>query len=321
MSQLTNSTNICLPFAVMLATDKYDMEPASNKVSVTSLLRPVRQLILSDRIAGTPDELPNDIAGTIASRIGTAIHDALEKSWQQPQAALKALGYPQRIIDRIRINPEEVDPNYHNIWTEIRTEKEFNGFIVSGCADLIIENSIQDYKTTRTFTYVNQTKMDDYIHQLSIYRWLNQDKVKEDIGKIHFYFTDYSAMNKYQTNYPTSQILTQDIPLLSIPATENLLSSKLNLLKQHWNTPEPELPNCTQKELWQDKPKYQYFAKADSKRASKNFDSQVEAEAHKSSKGKGEVRYKPAKVKACNYCAALPICSQAARLRAQGLLD
>ena len=62
----TNQFNISLPLAVFLATDDYDYEP--NVISVTSLLKPVRQLVLSKRVK--PDEALVDISGLVSARMG-----------------------------------------------------------------------------------------------------------------------------------------------------------------------------------------------------------------------------------------------------------
>lgn len=46
--QYTNTTNIPLPLAVFLATDDYDYQP--DTISVTTLLKPIKQIILGRRL-------------------------------------------------------------------------------------------------------------------------------------------------------------------------------------------------------------------------------------------------------------------------------
>ena len=73
----SNLTNLPLPIAAWLAHDTYDREAAG--ISATTLMKPTRQIILSKRLP--PGEGITDISGMIKSRIGTAIHDAIERAW------------------------------------------------------------------------------------------------------------------------------------------------------------------------------------------------------------------------------------------------
>lgn len=306
----------------MLATDNYDMKPASNKISVTTLIKPTRQVILSQRVKGTDAEQLEDISNLVNAGIGSAIHGGLEAAWQAPQQALRDLGYPERVVESVVVNPSERQEDMINVFTELRTEKPFKSYVVSGCADLILDDEVHDYKTTGCYSWLNQNNYDKYRLQLSIYRWLNQDKVLGETGYIHYYLKDWSKLEaSYKSNYPSTNTPSQDIPLLSIAETEQYIRTRLSELDRYWDMPESDLPRCTQEELWQGKPKFQYFGTKGAKRASKNFDSEGDANAWMRSKGKGEVRYKPAKAKACAYCSAMGICSQAQSLRAQGLLD
>ena len=77
MAQYSNQTNLPLPIAVWLAHDTYDREAAG--LSATTLMRPTRQVILAKRVP--PGEGIVDVSGMIKSRIGTAIHDAIEGAW------------------------------------------------------------------------------------------------------------------------------------------------------------------------------------------------------------------------------------------------
>jgi hypothetical protein len=65
--------------AVWLASDDYDMVPAANKLSVTTLLKSPRQIILSAR--ANPESLSQDVSELMNARLGTAIHAGVEKAW------------------------------------------------------------------------------------------------------------------------------------------------------------------------------------------------------------------------------------------------
>ena len=321
-AKFTNLHNVPLPFAVLLATDDYDMIPAENKISVTTLIKSPRQVILSNRITGTEDEQLEDISNLVSSSIGSAIHGGLERAWLTPHKALAALGYPKRVIDRVKVNPTEPVKEDFNVFTELRTEKPFMGYTVSGCADLILNEQVQDYKTTGIFAWTSQSNFKKYQLQLSIYRWLNPNLITSDVGIIHYFFRDWSKLDSsFKVNYPKLPILAQDIPLFTLSDTEKYIANKLNQIKEHWNSAEPDIPLCSKDDLWQDDPKWQYFGTVGASRASKNFGTQAEAMAWRNQKGKGEVKHKAGKAKACNYCSACHICSQARMLREQKLLD
>lgn len=78
MRKFTNQEGIPLALAVFLAQDSYDHE--EDVISATTLLKPIRQTILAKRVP--QEERLVDIAGLASSRIGTAIHDAIERAWK-----------------------------------------------------------------------------------------------------------------------------------------------------------------------------------------------------------------------------------------------
>ena len=98
MQTYTNETGVPLSVAVYLATDLYDYVPGV--ISATSLLKSVRQQVLTPRV---PKSLKKtEITGVVKSRLGTSIHDGLEKAWSEGRyiSAMASLGYPQAVIDR-----------------------------------------------------------------------------------------------------------------------------------------------------------------------------------------------------------------------------
>lgn len=51
-----------------------------------------------------------DVTDLIPSRLGTAIHDSIEAAWKKGYAkAMLRLGYPKKLIARIRINPSDAE--------------------------------------------------------------------------------------------------------------------------------------------------------------------------------------------------------------------
>lgn len=314
MAQYTNQLQIPLALAVFLASDDYDYE--TGVISATSLIKPVRQLILPKRMK--PEEIVIDISSLVSSRMGSSIHSGIEKAWNDPVPALKALGYPKKVWENILINPtKEVlarTPNAIPVYMEQRAYKEILGFKVSGKYDFVAEGKVQDFKSTSVYTYMNQTNVEKYILQGSIYRWLNPEIITEDTMMIHYIFTDWSKASALQNkDYPQSRVLTQRLKLLSVQETEQYILNKLTEYKHHLNSPENEIPHCSEEDLWRKESVWKYY-KDPSKmtgRSTKNFDNRHDAYIRLAEDGNvGIVVEVRGQVNACKYCAAFNICTQ-----------
>lgn len=314
----TNKHNIPLPLAVMLAHDDYDYNNDPYTLSATSLLKSTRQLVLGTR--GIGESEPVDISTLIASTQGTALHDALEKAWLSPKLpeTLKALGIPPAVIEQVRVNPTDGKAGRFDIFMEIRKDKKIGKWTISGKFDFIMEGTLHDLKNTSTFKWSGSHQ--DYVDQLSTYRWLNPDITDKALGRILFWFKDYSEWNNTKTAYPPFALVQKELSLRPPAQTEAWIKQKIHAIEKHMDTPEPKLPLCTTEELWQGKSKYKYFAKPDSTRASKVFDTMTEASSYMMGKGKGRVVEAKGEAKACTYCNVRSGCSQYGALVQQGLI-
>ena len=306
--KLTNIYNIPLPFAVLLATDNYDFVPKKRAISVTTLIDSPQKWALSKRIP--PEDNPLDVSQLVSSSIGSAIHYGLEQVWKNPYKALETLGFSKEVIETIEV------------YTERRTEKEINGWTVSGSADLILNGHLYDYKTVDIYGYKRQSNLNKFTKQLSIYRWLNQDIVRSDEAFICYYIRDWSAREaKYKQDYPATSMVAKEIQLMSLKDTEDYILDRLSIFGAIEGDLPEDMPPCSPEELWQDKPVWQYFANPTSVKATKNFDTEYQALMYQRTKGKGIVKYRAAKAKRCaNYCRAYPICHQAKQLKEMGLI-
>lgn len=322
--KLTNNTGLSLPIAVWLATDDYDSVPLPEYISATSLLKPIRVIVLSRRMGQAGIEKAGDISALIASRFGTAMHDGIEKSWKGDIVkALMALGYPEQVARMVRVNPKIEEPNTIPVYLELRVQKEVAGFIVGGKFDMVADGRLYDFKTTSTYTYINNTNEEHYRLQGSIYRWLNPEKVKDDHIHIQYIFTDWSAISaRGVPGYPRARILEFPVQLLSHADTENYIRRKLGKVAALANTPESQLPECTDEELWRSAPKYKYYSDPTkiSGKASKVFDDLAEANRWRAMKGKGLIKTFGGEVKACKYCSVFLTCTQKDRYLADGSL-
>lgn len=313
MTQFTNLHEIDLSLAVWLVHDDYDFQPSEKAISATALLKPIRQIILAGRVEG---ETLEDLSGRIAMRMGHAIHDSIEHAWKTGYArALEKLNLPQKVIDRFVINPkpEDLKPDSIPVYIEVRGHRKVGDWIVAGKLDMSINGRLKDAKTTSVFTYIKGSKDEDYRLQLSIYKWIHHDKVTENEGDIQFLFTDHQkSMVNTIAGYPPIKVLSHTVSLYSDQETENWITSKIEDLMQYKDAPQDALPRCTDEELWRSADVHKYYSdpnKTDG-RATKNFDSLIEANNYLAEKRKGVVKIVPGQVKACLYCPAFEICEQ-----------
>lgn len=310
----TNQTNLPLPIAVWLAHDTYDREAAG--LSATSLMKPVRQLILAKRLP--PGEGLIDVSGLVKSRIGTAIHDAIEQAWtsQKLSDTLAGLGLPTKTINRILVNPESIPEGKPvvPIYLEKRSEKEVLGVKITGKFDFIADGRVHDFKTTSTFAYTSGNKDDDYIMQGSIYRWLNPDIITDDMMSIIFIFSDWNK-NRYlsaKETYPPAQIIAKDFKLLPEATVQTFVENKVNKLIECMNLDEPDLPLCTDEDLWRKPDSYKYYKDPmKTGRSTRTLDTYREAmEVYTKDGSVGRIDTVKGGVQACLYCSAFTLCSQ-----------
>jgi hypothetical protein len=313
MSVYTNLTGVPLSLAVFLATDHYDYDP--NTISATALIKPLKQRILAARVP--PGQYKTDVLALVKSRMGSAIHDAIEKAWVGGHytTAMRALGYPEEVINRVVINPDpdNLPPGAIPVYMEQRVKREIAGRTVSGKYDFIAEGRLEDFKSTSTFTWLKGMKDDDYQLQGSIYRWLEPKIITEDYMVIQYIFTDWKpGMAKANAAYPQRPVEPKKIPLLDLDTTEAYIVNKIEQLNALWKAPEEELPRCEDRDLWRDDPVYKYYKNpAKLTRSTKNFDTLQEAnQRFAEDGGVGIVIERPGEVRACKYCPAFPVCTQ-----------
>ena len=320
--RVTNTSGISLPLAVWLLHDEYDYNNTPNYISVTTLMRPLKQIILAKRIP--PSEQKSDVQDYISRALGHALHDSIEKAWVRgSDRSLKLLGYPQEVIDRIIVNPtpeqlasiKDIIPVYLEQRSHREITVEGRTFVIGGKYDMVADGEVYDNKSTSAYSWVFGTRDEDHCKQGSCYKWLNPTVITGDQIHINYIFTDWQKMQaKTNPKYPQKRVETKSIPLWSSEATEQFIRAKLALLVKYWDAPEDQLPDCTDEELWRSEPSFKYYkdpetAKAGG-RSTKNFDTLQEANAFRAEKGVGIVKTIPGEVKACGYCPAFLGCKQ-----------
>ena len=323
MRRITNDLGIDNIIATWLASNSYSGKKQGKCISATTLLRSTQQQVLGYRCMNSDDYVEQvDISTLLKSQIGTALHKSIQDTWESKglrENGLLNLGVPPEKIAKIKVNPENPNPNDYNLFFEKRVEKEFKGWTITGQFDLVCNGNLHDFKSTSTYTYVNKTKEKDYILQGSIYRWLNPELITGDFITIHYIFTDW---NKNYTlsnpDYPKCPFVSIKLPLMSITEIETFMSNKIMGIEAYLE--EENLPECDAKTLMIDEV-WQYFSSNAALRASKNFDSLIEANAYLLSKGgKGVVKKKASEPKGCSYCSCRSVCKQYKRFVSEGLI-
>jgi len=326
--RVTNNTGIPLALAVWLLHDEYDYHNKENYFSLTTLLKPLRQIVLPRRKINKL-VAPPDVADFVARALGHSLHDSIEKAWKVGyKRSLALLGTPEDVIEAVRINPTDeerrADPGMLPVFLEQRAYREVtvNGvtYTIGGKFDMVMEGLLNDNKSTSVYAYIFGGRDNDYILQMSGYDWIDKaqpmPRITEDHGVINFIFTDWQkSQARSNANYPSSRVGEKRLPLLGEAEMDLWVKRKLTLIQKYMDAPETQLPECSDEELWRSEPKFKYYsdpvkAKTPGARSTKNFTTLAEANQHLSSAGKGTVVTEPGEPKRCGYCDAFDRCTQ-----------
>lgn len=302
----TNNKAVSLPVAVWCVDDTYDN---NNTVSATTLLKPVRQIVLGKL---NSSNIKRDLIDFFAAMKGTAIHNAIEDAWiKRYKDNLKKLGYPDSVIDKIRINPEEDSQCEMPIYIEKRLYRNLPEFqcTVSGQIDMIIDGQLYDFKTSTVAGIKNDDTINKYTLQGAVYMWLDPERkyIKNDSLKLEFILTDWSKAKTENPNYPQSPFVEIEV----FPDRNNIQQYIENKLRQVNEALETNvIPECSPEDLWLDKPKFKYYSSYTATKALKVFDTFEEANAFMLSKGKGFVKEVQGTARRCKYCPVHNFCTQ-----------
>lgn len=308
---LTNKHDLNLAMQVWLLNDNYDYNTDPKYISATSLLKSVKQIILERRLSSG---LEGDISDLITSKYGTAIHSGIEEAWLSPKLplTLKKLGLNETTIKRVHVNPSEPKKEDLNIFLEKRTTKKLGNWTIGGKFDLVIDGKLYDNKSTSVWSFIYGSKKNDYIKQLSIYRWLNSDLITDDYFTINYIFTDWSQIRALQQkDYPQCRLVSKEYKLMELAEIEKYMRDKLALVDRYSEASEADIPQCSDEELWREPPKYKYYRDPTKLvKATKVFDTQLEADAHCLKEGRGIIIPVAGAVRRCAYCKCFNLCSQ-----------
>lgn len=271
--KITNKLN--LPQALVDAVTT--REPSGN-YSASMLTSSPRMVWLRRR---HHDEITEDVSDRIWALFGTAVHSIIEQG-----------------------NPE-------NALTEEYLRHEFkNGAKLSGKPDLYLDGRISDWKTVSVWSliYLDADKLHEYEVQLNTYAFLfRQYGFEVNELEIVMLMRDWqSSKAKFDASYPQAQVAKIPIRLWSNDEIESFLISRIDLFESHKETPDNDLPYCTDKDRWTKAPKWALMKKG-AKRAVRLFDERPMEDAEDGyffEERPGE------QWKRCEYCSASPFCNQ-----------
>lgn len=221
--------------------------------SVTSLLQPIRELLLKRRHY---DEIEQDVSDMIWLIFGSAVHKIVEDA--------DKTGYAEYKLSQIIIDD----------------------YVLTGICDLYNEElfSVEDHKTASVYKIINQD-FNDWKNQGLMYAWMLR-KLGKLVTKLRFHalMKDWSARDYRQAKYagkfyPEHPIWTWEYEITEddIIYIEEFIINKFNEIIEYEKVSDDDLPICSMEDRWNNGDKYRVI-KSGQKRALKICDSKEEAD-------------------------------------------
>lgn len=278
--KITNKLGLPAPF-VKMASSNY--KPKPKRYSVTTLLNPVREILLKRRY---DDEIEQDCSDMIWLLFGQAVHSILEKNADSKSE------FAEKFLS-----------------VELP-----NGYTVSGIIDLYETETakVVDYKTASVWK-VKFKDFDDWRKQGLMYAWLLR-KNNLPCDKIEFYaiLKDHSKTEaKFNSDYPKTPVCKVEFAVTdeSIAEIDRFINDKIAELAKYEETPDDELPLCSAEERWNSGNRYAVMRKG-KKAALRVLDSIEAAEKYKAENGGDYIEERKGVDKKCmDYCLCCKKCS------------
>lgn len=275
--RITNKENLPLPF-VRTAEEEYEIKP--KRYSVTTLLKPVREILLNRRHA---DEIEQDCSDMVWLLFGKSVHAVLEKYSE---------GANEFAEEKLSVELE-------------------NGYTVSGIIDLydIDKAEVVDYKTASVWKAVYKD-YEDWRKQGLMYAWLLH-KNGLPCKSVFFYaiLKDWSKTKaKADSSYPQSAILRVSWSIDDLTEIDEYIRAKIDEIIYYEDKQDNELPLCSTEDRWNDGDKYAVMKKS-RKTALRVLDSVEEAEKWKTENVGDFIEVRKGTDKKCvDYCLCCTKC-------------
>jgi len=279
--KITNHFKIPKAIADSIKQTQEEYDNQGSNLSASSVTTPPRIYWLTKRHA---DEIEQDVVDLIYSFLGSATHYMAEKSGTKDKGTI----------------------------VETRYFKEILGWLFSAQVDNyeIKRKILSDFKITSVYSVLGKVK-EEWIAQMNTQKYLMEESGHE-VEKLQIIavIRDWSKIQaKTKPDYPKHQVKLIPIELWSREKTEEFLKKRISLLQFYENTPDNELPICSESERWRDPPSFAVMKNKSAKRATKLFDNPIEASLFAKQKG-GYVEIREAVDKRCiDYCNCNKFCS------------
>lgn len=277
---ITNNSNLPAPF-VKMAEDHYEIKP--KRYSVTTLLKPVREILLSRKYNNVIEQ---DCADMIWMLFGQATHAVLEKY---------SVGKTEFAEERLEYKLE-------------------NGYTVSGVVDLydMEKSELVDYKTASVWKVIKRD-FDDWRKQGLMYAWLlRKNGLPCDDVTFYAILKDHSIRKaKTEADYPKSNLFKYAFPVTdsAIAEIDKFIRDKIDEIIKYEDRADDELPMCPLEDRWNDGDKYAVMRKG-TKRALRVLDSEEEANLYIQNNGGDFIEKRPGEDKKCiDYCRCCTKCN------------
>lgn len=196
-------------------------------------------------------------------------------------------------------------------------EKEFVteicGVLFSGRPDIIVGDSIGDWKFTKVWSYIYSGGMKDEWHwQGNINSWLARlGGFKVGWSWFELVFLDWSREEARRNgDYPQSRVLRVSPEPISDEEVRKFVTERVELHLAAEELPDDRLPRCTPKEQWA-RPDVFAVMREGQKRAVKLYDLEIDAKKAAHGQPGLSVVHRPGKRVRCEtYCPASQVCNQ-----------
>jgi len=247
---VTNTTNLPPLLVAALTDDDYDA--GLSDITVTSLLRPPRQVWLERQHPESRDEDAKDMGPAL---IGKAVHYYIHmRAGQEPIAAiLSALGPYMNDGDTEELDEAIGAYSAHaaNLNDNRRLYLRVNGWVVGGQTDYVDvdDGHILDYKTTKTTEWTYGLK-EEREQQLNMYAELLRSQAPPvAVNRLTAccIFKDFSETKAAfkKDDYPPASIVEIDVPLWPREQAQSYLRERV---RAHQSADGDTL--CTDEERW-----------------------------------------------------------------------
>jgi len=276
-------------------------KPHIGKLSTTTIIGPLRKAIYSV-LNSEQTELP-DVINMIASAKGTAMHEGMTRALTAHNSGYICEQRMERTISDWKISGEFDILTPNKQIKDLKFVSNYNIKKLQEDQETIQPGMSIEQMYEQTPTYFK------YQAQLSVYKYLLNQPDTKPYGSILFMLNNGSDMGKYKVDQEVT------FPLWPDEATEEFLTTRVNLIKQHLanNT----LPLCSNAERGYNPPEYKLqrmsptTGSMSTVRGSK-FSDYNEFRKFVVAKGKmgDQEIIQEAKYTLCNYCSFSSICDQ-----------